>query len=345
MHFTRTGRTGRTGPARSLPRRLLAAVALPLALTAAVSGCSDEAAGDSGDGGGGRTLRVGVIGSRAQLSGPIGYLDQQGDLLPALEEFGFDSVEVSPFPNGPDLNQALVGGSLDVASYGDTPALVARGSGLDTRLIALGLVGNDASIVVRDDGPRSIEELAGKPIAVQTGSYIHRYLLGALQDADVEPSEILHIYTTDTEAPLERGDIAAAAMPQVNAEVFEQRGYRIIDHLAEDHPDYAGTSATVSTGAFLDDHPGFAARWQELQTQGVELARSDFAAYQDYAVSLSDFPEELVRETTREDQLPDTAFPERGIELLTGTKEFLVEQDFIDEDFDLDDWIVDGDEA
>ncbi|WP_223290925.1 ABC transporter substrate-binding protein [Streptomyces avicenniae] len=325
-------------------RRLVTAIAVPLALVAAATGCSAEAADDAG-GSGGNTLRVGVIGSRAQLSGPIGYLDEQGELLPALAEFGFDAIEVSPFPNGPDLNQALVGGSLDVASYGDTPALVARGSGLDTRLIALGLVGNDASIVVRDDGPRSIEELEGRPIAVQTGSYIHRYLLGALQDADVEPSEILHIYTTDTEGPLERGDIAAAAMPQVNAEVFEQRGYRVIDHLAEDHPDYAGTSATVSTGGFLDEHPGFASAWQDLQDEGVRLAKADFTAYQDYAVSLSDFPEELVRATTREDQLPDSAFPERGLELLTGTKEFLVQQDFIDEDFALDDWIVDEDGA
>ena len=310
---------------------------LPLALLTALTGCAESAANDDSEPG---TLRIGVIGSKAELTGPVGYLHHQGELLPRLEELGFDDIEVFPFPNGPDLNQALVGGSLDVANYGDTPALVARGSGLETRLIAQAQVGNDASIVVRDDGPRSIEELAGQPISVQTGSYIHRYLLGALRDADVEPSEVLHIYTADTEGPLERGDVAAAAMPQVNAEVFVSKGYRTIDHLAEDHPDYAGTSATVSTDAFLSDHPDFAAAWQGWQDEGVRLARADFAGYQDFAVTLSDFPEELVRATTLEEHLPDGAFPERGLELLGGTKEFLVEEGFIEEDFDLEDWLV-----
>jgi ABC-type nitrate/sulfonate/bicarbonate transport system substrate-binding protein len=34
------------------------------------------------------------------------------------------------FANGPDLNEALSGGSLDVGIYGDTPALVGRAAGL-----------------------------------------------------------------------------------------------------------------------------------------------------------------------------------------------------------------------
>ncbi|KAB8157907.1 PhnD/SsuA/transferrin family substrate-binding protein [Streptomyces sp. 3MP-14] len=328
--------TPRTARRRTRQRIALAAL-LPLALLTALTGCAESAANDGAETG---TLRIGVIGSKAQLTGPVGYLHHRDELLPRLAELGFDDIEVFPFPNGPDLNQALVGGSLDVASYGDTPALVARGSGLETRLIAQAQVGNDASIVVRDDGPRSIEELEGERVSVQTGSYIHRYLLGALRDAGVEPAEVPHIYTADTEAPLERGDVAAAAMPQVNAEVFVAKGYRIIDHLAEDHPDYAGTSATVSTESFLDENPDFAAAWQEWQDEGVRLAREDFASYQDFAVTLSDFPEELVRATTLEEHLPDGPFPERGLELLAGTKEFLVEEDFIAEDFDLEDWLV-----
>ncbi|RKN44773.1 ABC transporter substrate-binding protein [Streptomyces hoynatensis] len=321
-------------------RRLLSTAAPLAALAMLAAGCSDAASGSDG-GSSGHTLRVGVIGSKAELSGPIGFLDSLGELQPRLADLGFTKVEVYPFPNGPDLNQALVGGSLDVATYGDTPALVARGSGLETRLIAQASVGSDASIVVKAGGPRTLADLQGARIAVQTGSYMHRYLLGALREAGVEPGEIVHVYTADTEAPLERGDIDAAALPQANAAVFESRGYEVIDHLAEDHPDLAGTSATVSTDGFLDAHPDFAATWQDLQQQGVNEARADFGAYQDFAVSLSDFPAELVRPTIREDQLPEGPFPEDGLRLLEGTKEFLVDEGFIDEDFDLGDWLVD----
>jgi NitT/TauT family transport system substrate-binding protein/sulfonate transport system substrate-binding protein len=326
-------------PLRRL-RRLLASSALLTALSLSATGCGGEATADS-DGAKG-TLRVGVIGSKAELTGPLGFLNSEKKLLPELGKLGFAKIEVFPFPNGPDLNQALVGGSLDVATYGDTPALVARGSGLDTRLISVASVDLDASIVVRKDGPRSLDDLRGKKVGVQTGSYIHRYLLGALRDADVEPSEVPHIYTTDIQAPLERGDIAAAAVPQVNAEVFASKGFRILDHLAEDHPDYAGTSVTVSTSTFLESHPEFAGTWQRLQKTAVADARSHWDAYTDFAVSLSDFPPDVVRPTIREDQLPDAAYPERGLALLASTKKFLVREKFVKKDFSVAEWKADA---
>ncbi|GGJ70623.1 ABC transporter substrate-binding protein [Streptomyces brasiliensis] len=333
----------RTTPTRRLApvRRLLSATALAAALALAATGCGGKANADNSAPKKG-TLRVGVIGSKAELTGPIGFLNSEKKLLPGLKAEGFDKIEVFPFPNGPDLNQALVGGSLDVASYGDTPALVARGSGLDTRLISMAAIDSDASIVVKKNGPKTLEDLQGKKIGVQTGSYIHRYLLGALQDAKVKPAEVVHIYNADIEAPLERGDIAAAAVPQANAEVFKSKGYQIIDHLLEDHPDYAGTNATVSTDKFLDAHPKFAATWQQLQNSGVKDARAHWSDYVDYSVALSGFPADLVRPTIRKEQLPDTAFPERGLALLESTKKFLVEQKFIKKDFSVDDWRVGG---
>ncbi|MFI6347421.1 ABC transporter substrate-binding protein [Streptomyces sp. NPDC050560] len=330
----------RPRPPRRTRRAALAAAALLLA--GAATACGSSAADTGGGSSGSATLRVGVIGTKAELTGPTGYLHTEKKLLPLLRKAGFTAVKVYPFPNGPDLNQALVGGSLDVASYGDTPALVARGSGLATRLISLASVDNDASVVVRAGGPTSLKDLRGKKIAVATGSYMHRYLLGALQDEHVEPAEITHVYTADTQAPLERGDIAAAALPEVNARVFESKGFKVIDHLAEDHPDYAGTSATVSTDDFLSAHPGFVKLWRDAQDRGSRDALADFRRYQDFETTLDGFPAPLVRETTLKSQLPTSAVPKRGLQLLEGTKKFLVEQKFIKEDFDLGDWIADA---
>ncbi|MQY11033.1 hypothetical protein SRB5_11470 [Streptomyces sp. RB5] len=315
-------------------KRLLGILATALVLT--TTGCGGDA--DAGDASSGKTLRIGVIGSKDTLNGPVGFLHSRHQLLPALKKEGFTKIEVFPFPNGPDLNQALVGGSLDLATYGDTPALVARGSGLDTRLVSLATVSLDASVLVRKDGPTSLAGLDGKKIGVQTGSYIHRYLLGALRDADVEPSELPHIYSTDIEAPLERGDIAAAAVPQANAEVLRAKGYRVIDHLAEDHPDYAGTSVTVSTGDFLGDHPAFAGTWRTLQNDAARQALADWNGYVEFALTLSDFPDDLIRSTIRRDQLPTEAFPGPGVGLLESTKEFLVEEGFVKKDFSVGKW-------
>ena len=108
-------------------RRIRRALALLLAgvAIAAVAACgSDDASSTQReviD-----TLRIGVIGSSNVIAGPVGFAHSRGELLEAFAPLGVNNVEVFNFPNGPDLNQALIGGRLDVASYGDTPALVAE---------------------------------------------------------------------------------------------------------------------------------------------------------------------------------------------------------------------------
>lgn len=320
---------------RFLPAALAAAlVALP-----ALTGCgsASEAAGP----GAGFTLRVGAIGNSGKLSGPVGYLDSKGGLVPALASLGVTAVKVVTFPNGPDLNQALAAGELDVATYGDTPALVARGAKQKTRLIAQAQVNLDAGILAKKSGgPAGVAGLAGKKVAVQTGSYIHRYLLGALGDAGVKPAEIIHIYSSDVEAALERGDVDAAAVPIANVEALKSKGYPLIDLASKDHPQYRGTSATVVTETFLEAEPGIVAAWQNAQREAAAKAKADWAGFLAYTVSINGFPPKIVEATTVADQWPAQPFTPEGLTLLKGTKEFLVGQKFVRADFDVDDWIA-----
>ena len=220
-------------------------LALGLAGLLALAGCGGSPAESSA---GSFTLRVGAIGNGNKLSGPVGFLNSTGGLVTALSSLGVTGVKVVTFPNGPDLNQALAAGELDLATYGDTPALVARGAKQPTRLIAQAQIQLDAGILAKKDGgPASLADLGGKKVAVQTGSYIHRYLLGALGDAQIKPAEIVHIYSSDVEAALERGDVDAAAVPIANVEALKAKGYPLIDLASKDHPQYRGTSSTVVT--------------------------------------------------------------------------------------------------
>ena len=284
-----------------------------------------------------------MIGSGNRLTGPVGYLHDKNALVPLLADAGVTGIQVFSFPNGPDLNQALVAGELDLATYGDTPALVARGAGQPTRLISQAAVGLDAAIVTRKEGgPRSLQELAGRKVATQKGSYMHRYLLGVLTDAKVRPEEIVHIYSSDVEAALERGDVDAASIPAANVEALRQKGYPVIDQLAADHPRYRGTSATVVTEAFLAEHPGFVKTWQAAQVEATRQAKANWPDYLAFAVEVGGFAPDIVRKTTLREQLPDTPFTEEGLTLLEGTKRFLVEQGFVRKDFAIEDWIAPG---
>jgi len=228
-----------------------------------------------------------------------------------------------------------------VANYGDTPALIAKGSGLPTRLLAINAVGLNAGVVVRDPALRTLRDLAGKKIGVQNGSYIDRYLRGALQAEGIE-AELVHLYSADAEAPLTNGDVAAVALPDTNPSAFLQaflaKGFRLVDSVRDNHPEFAGTTAAVSSQAFLDTHPDFGPAWQAALVAANTYAAQHFEEYVQYETTQSKFPAEVVRATAHPEYIPATAFDEAGVRLLTSTKEFLVAQDKIRENFDLEDW-------
>ena len=316
--------------------RLLAAGLLVLAATA----CGSSEA-DSGSG----TLRIGVIGSGVgnKLTRAVGFLDERGELLPALRAAGITELKVATFPNGPDLNQALAGGSLDIGMYGDTPALIGRGQGLPTRLLSLNSVRLDAAIVAKKDGgPASLKDLEGKRIGVQTGSYIHRYLLGALEQAGVKPKEIIHMYTPAIIAALEKNSIDAGGLVSADQVAEEQKGYTSIDVASRDHPDLLGTSATVVTEKYLAGHKNIVTVWQQAETKAVQVAKADWTNYTAYVAETGGYAPEITIKTTLKDQLPDEPFPAEGLKLLDGTKTFLVQQKLVQKDYTLDSWLAPG---
>ncbi|GGN75060.1 hypothetical protein GCM10010112_45900 [Actinoplanes lobatus] len=310
---------------------------LLLLLAAGACGNDSEAAGP----GDSFVLRVGAIGNSNAISGPIGYWHKQGKLVPALASLGVTDLKVVTFPNGPDLNQALVADELDLALYGDTPALVAKGAGQPTRLIAQSQINLDAGILAKKSGgPASVADLAGKKVAVQTGSYIHRYLLGALADANAKPAEVVHIYSSDVEAALERGDVDAAAVPIANFIALKGKGYPVVDLASETHAKYLGTSSVVVTEKFLAAKPGIVDAWQGAHTAAVKAAKADWPGFVDYSVSIQGFPKTVLEQSLKPEQWVEEPFSQEGLTLLAGTKQFLVEQKFIRKDFDLDAWRV-----
>ncbi|MDL9936865.1 ABC transporter substrate-binding protein [Gordonia sp. ABSL1-1] len=326
--------TSRSRPIVAVATFLAAALALFLA------GCSSS--DDSADREVIDKLRIGVIGPSAVLSGPVGFAHSRGELLASLKPLGVNAVEIVNFPNGPDLNQALVGGRLDVATYGDTPALVAKGSGLATRPIAFAQFNLNAGVVVRDSSPvKSLRDLAGKKIGVPKGSYIDRYLRGALA-AEGLSATFVHLYPADQEAPLSSGEIDAAALPNVvpsvNLGTFLAKGFRLVDSVYGNHPNLAGTSVTVSSDTFLAKHPDFAATWQRLQADAVRYAKAHWNEFVAFEIAHSKAKPEIVRAAANPASYSEEAFPAAAVTLLTGTKKFLVEQGSIKTDFDVDGW-------
>ena len=173
------------------------------------------------------TLRIGYVGS-SEPTGPLGWAKKKGILDRELQKAGFKDITFARFPNGPDLNEALVAGQLDVGSLGDTPAIVLRARGVETRLLRITQFNTTAWLVAKKNGARSLAELKGQKIATQKGFYMHRYLLGLLAEAKIPKDvKVVHLMTTEAKAALERGDVAAYAASSELGLFLKSQGFPV----------------------------------------------------------------------------------------------------------------------
>jgi sulfonate transport system substrate-binding protein len=286
-------------------------------------------------------LRVGFIGTGEQQPiGAEGWAYKRGLLVPILRKLGFSDVSFLRFANGPDLNEALSGGSLDVGIYGDTPALVGRAAGLPTRLLNQSVVGLDAWLLVRADGPRSLAELSGKTVATSKGSYMNRYLTGLLLEKGLNESvKFAHLLPSDAAAALERGDIAAYAAPIQTAPVMVAKGARVLDR-ASDHSGLVGSSVTVLTKQFAAATPDFSTAWNDLRAEAVADLKKNLEAYYAFHAETVRVPVEVAKVSYPESVFVGEPLGAAGLALLEGTKRFLVGQKLAQTDFSISEWAL-----
>lgn len=288
------------------------------------------------------TLRLGFIsnGKIKKPTGPAGWAMHQAKLLPELQQIGITEIKTLNFPNGPNLNEALVSGAVDVGIYGDTPALVAKAKGTPTRLIGQEQVGMNAWLVAKKNGPRSVAELKGQKVATSKGSYMHRYLIGLLQKSGISDRvTVIHLLPSEAQAALERGDVAAIAASTGTGPLLQAKGYPVLDEAVK-HPDLPGTSVTVATEAFLAKHPDFPQKWNQIKQASVKDIQANSEAYYKFHADVSGYPLDVVKASFPITQFPVEPLPDRGVQLLEGTKKFLISQKLAESDFKLNDWFV-----
>lgn len=328
---------------RRAPRAVALALLLPLLLLTACGDDGSDAAGGSetgGSDGGTTTLRVGFIGTKPDWGGPEGYYHAEGELLAALGPYGVTEIETFQFGNGPDLNNALAGGSLDIGLYGDTPAITFRATGQETRVINQGRVGLEAHLFTPEGGATSLEDLEGGTIGVPQGSYMHRFVLGLLEEEGLEDSvTVTNLLIPDAVAALQGGDVDAFAAPWSFVPVLEAQGLPELLSTFPDHPDLAGSSVTVVTQDLIDRDPELVVGWNEARFAALELITEDPEPYYDFQQPILDVPRDAVPGLESElEDYPTEPFTDEGLELLEGTKQFLVDTGAAQSDFAIDEW-------
>ncbi|MDB5820840.1 MAG: aliphatic sulfonate transporter substrate-binding protein, partial [Rhizobacter sp.] len=290
-----------------------------------------------------KVLRLGYIGPGKKPAAATGWALAQGQLLKELAPLGYTRVDTRNFPNGPDLNEAFLGGVLDVGIYGDTPAVVARSRGFEGSLIGFDAVGMNVWLLTPRGGVRSVKELEGRTIGVARGSYMHRYVLGLLKEQGLQRSvKVIHMFPRDGEAALDQGSIAAFAAQIDVGPLLASRGYPVIDEAAR-HPSLLGTSVIVASRPVLTASPGLPAAWARARASALRDMHRDPEGYYAFHAAVSGFPLDAVKASHPMSQYPDQTYPAQGMALLDEVKKFLLAENLVNQDFPLDQWrLADG---
>lgn len=285
------------------------------------------------------TLRIGYVGT-TQPTGPLGWAKHKGLLERELKKLGYEQVTFTRFPNGPNLNEALVAGQLDVGFLGDTPAIVLKATGFNTRLIRITQFDVTAWLVTKKNGARSVSDLKGKIVATQKGSYMHRYLLGLLNKTKLtKETKVVHLLSTEAQSALERGDIAGYAASSDLGVFLKTQGFPVIDSSAQ-HQGLSGTSLIVATEGLLKRQPDFPKRFNQIITTAVKDLKANSQNYYKYHADLARYPVDVIKVSYPLKQVSEEPFPATGLKLLEGTKKFLVSENLAKSDFKLADWIA-----
>ncbi|RKN76046.1 ABC transporter substrate-binding protein [Paenibacillus ginsengarvi] len=342
IYRDRIGTFAKWGKKRGLALALVGAIVL---LAATACGKADATKASAGGGGQAKppsTLRIGYIGANKLNvpGGSEGWGFYKGLSQDELKKYGITDIQFIGFPNGPDLSEAIIGGRLDIGSLGDTPAILAKSTGAPTKVIHQNASGSNALILAKKGGPTTLADLKGKKVSVKKGSYMHRYLAGLLKKNNIKDVQLIHLLDDDADAALVRGEVDAIATTEIRALKMIPQGFPVLDEAAKNNPDLVGTGVTVVSESYLRKFPDIAKVWNELRVKALDDLKKQEEAYYAFLAENTGNPLDLVKKTSPVSQLPRETFTDAGIQMLEGTKSFLLEEKLADKNFSVSDWLI-----
>jgi len=210
------------------------------------------------------------------------------------------AIKWTSFAAGPPMNESFAAGQQDIGILGDTPAIIGKAAGIDTRIIGITASGprSLAVIVPARSNIRSPRDLKGKKVAVVKGSYAHHLLVLILQKGGLTTNDIefINLSQADIATAILNGNIDAAAVWEPLITKLESQG--AVRVLVDGTGIKKGVLVIVATSDFI--------------TKNREQAKAFLRAYKRGAKLIKENPKEAARLTAADFNLP----PEQLVKVL-----------------------------
>lgn len=293
-----------------------------------------------------KKVRIGFPGSVNVLDGVAGIAQQKKFIENELKNIGYEVEYINFSGNGPAVNEALIGGKIDVAIYAEVPGIILKSKGIDNSLYAIADNHINAGIIVKKGSTiKSVSDLKGKKIAFPKGTYIHRFVIeilkrNGLSENDVEFLQI----SSDAESALLGGSVDAVAFTETFTErLTRDKGLTEIIADTEKNPDLAGKSIFVGNNNYTKKNPEAIEAVLKGLKKGVDFTfENEDEAYKILAEShnmnvntvrkIYDFNKDNINKRYMINITPEIIFQ------LEQCKEFLLENNLITKDFSIEEW-------
>lgn len=234
------------------------------------------------------------------------------------------------FAAGPPMNESFAAGQQDIGFLGDTPAIIGKSAGINTRIIALSSFGPKSLAVVTpvNSSIKSPKDLKGKKVAVPKGSYAHHLLALVLKQGGLTTKDIqfINLPLADIATAIQNGNIDAGAIWEPLITKLESQG--AIRVLADGTGIKKGVLVIIATNDFVTRHRDQTKAFLKAYQRGAQFIKShpgEAAKLIEKDVNLS--PDLLLKVFKKFDYNP--AITHEDLEELKRTEEFMKDNGII----------------
>lgn len=283
------------------------------------------------------------ISKTLQTSGPLGYAIYLGTFQKELARDGFRFDGIVGFPRTAAALLGMVSGQAEVATTGDSPAVLSRARGEKHRAIYVtnpNILESSFWVVGRKGGPASLQELSGHSVGLLFGSTFDYSFQTAAEGLKLKDVAYTQLPSSAALPALQNNQLDAyVTSPSIAKLWVDKYGLTLVGKLG-DVPQTGRTVSVISAREdFLAANPAFAAAfWRGLKT-GIDAIARDPQAYYRWVAESTGYSLDIVKATSGVNY-ENRAISEEGVIALKRLLAFRVQHQVARSSFSVDDWVL-----
>jgi sulfonate transport system substrate-binding protein len=283
------------------------------------------------------------ISKTLQTTGPLGYAIHLGTFQSELAKDGFRFDGIVGFPRTAAALLGMVSGQAEVATTGDSPAVLSRARGEKHRAIYVtnpNILESSFWVVGRKGGPKSLQELGGHSVGLLFGSTFDYSFQTAAEGLKLKDIAYTQLPSSAALPALQNNQLDAYVTSPAIAKLWiDKFGLTLVGKLG-DVPSTGRTVSVISAREdFLAANPAFAAAfWRGLRS-GIAAIKKNPEAYFEWVSASTGYSLDIVRATSGT-TYEDKAISEEGVTALKRLLAFRVDHQVAKSAFSVDDWVL-----